>query len=1089
LTGSNKSIEPESNVTPIAILLAQTGNKKEPQAPLIALLDSGTTSCIAIGNRIPFVRATKSRSTDWSTKAGNFKTSGKGTLTFIMPEFATKPKFEFEVHLDQRDDTSMAKYDVILGTNFMRAFGINLKFDDRVIEHEGATIPMRNRDSLNANVPHLVANAMEETYETEATKEMVSRMTRIAESKYEPADLNKVVRSCTNLSNADQSALYEVLKGFESMFDGKLGEWRMEPISIKLKKDARPVHARAYTIPKIYETTVKNEIEQFVERGILRKVNRSEWASPTFIVPKKLNVGQDIPAARVVVDFRRVNEMIVRYPYPVPKIQHLLMTLEGFQYATSLDLIQGYHQMPLDDNAKKICTIVLPWGKYEYTRLPMGIKLAGDAFQQRMNDLLGHLPYVRCYLDDILIVTKGDWKDHLKAITTVLEVMEGAGLKVNAEKSFFGRKELDYLGYHISQDGIRPDVKKVEAIKAIAPPKTRRQLRSFIGMINFYRDVWKKRSHLLAPMTKLMSTKIPFKWTDEEQKAFDEIKNHISAESLLTYPNFDIPFDVYTDASDRQLGAVILQEGKPIAHFSRTLNPAQRNYTVTDKETLSIVELLKEYRNILYGHKIRVYTDHKNITQPNIASQRIMRWRTIMEEFAIELIYVKGSHNEAADALSRLPRITAAEETTEESAAFELEESFNIDALPIDAFPIRYDIIHKTQQQDKRLADRVNKPDDLITRPFVGGGTVSNLICDQEGKIIIPEKLQERVLVWYHSRLVHLGRDRLYESIHQHFDWPNKGELRRAVRAFVRSCDVCQTTKRAPKKYGHLPEKKMETTPWETIHIDLYGPKKIKRKEGPPIEFKVVTMIDPVTGWFEMCSFDDKQPETILNILEYQWLARYPRPSKIIADRGGEFIGHVFRQTLNDDYGIDLKLITTANPQANAVVERIHQVIGNMLRTMSLEDMYLLPPPYDPFAGVIAAIGYALRSSWHTTMQATPGQLVFGRDMALNIKHIADWNYMQQRRQRTAAINNRKENSRRIPHQYKIGDEVLKIKANHTGGRMTATLESAVEGPYKITKVRDNGTVTIRRTVRGGARFETLNIRRVRPFIRPGQEE
>ena len=131
-----------------------------------------------------------------------------------------------------------------------------------------------------------------------------------------------------------------------------------------------------------------------------------------------------------------------------------------------------------------------------------------------------------------------------------------------------------------------------------------------------------------------------------------------------------------------------------------------------------------------------------------------------------------------------------------------------------------------------------------------------------------------------------------------------------------------------------------------------------------------------------MCSFDDKQPETILNILEYQWLARYPRPNKIIADRGGEFIGHVFRQTLHDDYGIELRLITTANPQANAVVERIHQVIGNMLRTMSLEDMYLLPPPYDPFAGVISAIGYAIRSTWHTTTRATPGQLAFGRDMA-----------------------------------------------------------------------------------------------------------
>lgn len=205
----------------------------------------------------------------------------------------------------------------------------------------------------------------------------------------------------------------------------------------------------------------------------------------------------------------------------------------------------------------------------------MGIKLAGDAFQQRMNDLLGHLPYVRCYIDDILIVTKGDWREHNECIRTVLQLMGESGLKVNAEKSFFGRKQLDYLGYHISQEGIRPDMKKVEAIKALAAPKTRRQLRSFIGMVNFYRDMWKQRSHLLAPMTKLMSPKKPFKWTDEEQKAFEETKNHITSESLLTYPNFDLPFDVYTDASDRQLGAVILQKGKPIAHFSRTLNPAQ----------------------------------------------------------------------------------------------------------------------------------------------------------------------------------------------------------------------------------------------------------------------------------------------------------------------------------------------------------------------------------------------------------------------------------------------------------------------------------------------------------------------------------
>ena len=172
-----------------------------------------------------------------------------------------------------------------------------------------------------------------------------------------------------------------MLQKFEPMFDGKLGAWKMRPISIKLKKDAKPIHARPYTIPKIYEKTVKSEIEQFLQRGILRRVNRSEWASPTFIVPKKLNVGQTVPSARVVCDFRKLNEMIVRHPYPIPKIQSLLMGLENFKYGTSLDLVQGYYQMPLDDEARKLATIVLPFGKYEYTVLPMGIKIAGDVFQ------------------------------------------------------------------------------------------------------------------------------------------------------------------------------------------------------------------------------------------------------------------------------------------------------------------------------------------------------------------------------------------------------------------------------------------------------------------------------------------------------------------------------------------------------------------------------------------------------------------------------------------------------------------------------------------------------------------------------------
>ena len=142
----------EATVSPVAILLAQTGDAKNPQRPLVALLDSGTTSCIAIGDRVPFLRPRKSKSTNWSTKAGSFQTKGVGKLTFVMPEFTTKPKFEFQIHIDDRPASGMQRYDIILGTNFLKAFGINLRFDEKVIEYEGATIPMRFRDGLDDNI-------------------------------------------------------------------------------------------------------------------------------------------------------------------------------------------------------------------------------------------------------------------------------------------------------------------------------------------------------------------------------------------------------------------------------------------------------------------------------------------------------------------------------------------------------------------------------------------------------------------------------------------------------------------------------------------------------------------------------------------------------------------------------------------------------------------------------------------------------------------------------------------------------------------------------------------------------------------------
>ena len=1089
------------NFVPVLVALIKTDRDKFH--PVMCLIDSGSSHSFLRIKSLPaafrqFLTNTMTEEpnaagTRWQTRAGYFNTAGIASIRFMLPEFTTKPKFEYLIHIDTSGFNTGSPYDMVIGREFLQELGMNIKFSSCETEFEGATVPMRDRNTLQDVVPTLKDQAIFESFESEASQALVSRMTRILESKYEPADLNKVVQNCKDLTNSQKDLLLNTLKQHELLFDGNLGAWKMGPVKITLKDpNVKPYHARPCTIPRIYEDTVKKEINQLVQRGVLKQVNRSEWAAPTFIVPKKLNPGETTPKARVVSDFRKLNECLVRHPYPVPKIQHTLQTLEGFMYGTSLDLIQGYYQMPLDGPSKKKCTIVLPWGKYEYQVLPMGICVAGDIFQERMNELLGHLPFVRCYLDDVLIITKGSWEEHCKAIDTVLKLLSINGLKVNAMKSFFGQTELEYLGFIVNRKGIRPVPNKVEAIKAILPPTNRKQLRRFIGMINFQKEMWPGRSKMLAPLTRLTSKNVPFKWTEIEQKAFDEIKRKITKDTMLTYPDFNKPFDVHTDASDKQIGAVISQNGKPVAHFSRTLNSAQKNYTVTDKELLSIVEVLKEYRPILYGHTVRVYTDHKNLTHSNTqtVSQRIMRWRLVIEEFGIELIYIKGEHNVAADALSRLPRsdATAGTKPAVCPSTDEAMETNEISAsISTDDCPLNYQLLEQEQRKNKalqRILDAPNEKDPTLTlSPFVGGGKSVQLVTNSKGLIVVPPSLQKKLINWYHERLGHPGRDRLYESIYQHFDWPKPGQLRNAVQWNVKTCSICQKAKKTSRHYGQLPAKQVETKPWETLHVDLYGPKTIKRKDGTKLKFQVMTMIDPVTGWFEMKSYNDGTPETITNLLEIAWLNRYPRPQTVIADRGGEFVGHFFERNLREEYGIKLKLITTANPQANAIVERVHQVIGNMLRAFDLEDCYLLPPPMDPLEGIISAISFAIRSTWSTTMRATPGQLVFGRDMLLNIKHVVDWHYMQTRRQKIASENNARENAKRVPHKYKVGDKVLKASGNPSNKKeISPTLQRPFEGPYEITNVWNNGTVTIRRTVRGGAVFERINIRRIRPY-------
>ena len=801
--------------------------------------------------------------------------------------------------------------------------------------------------------------------------------------------------------------------------------------------------------------------------GVLKKVNRSEWAAPTFIIPKKDGT------VRFISDFRELNKRIKRKPFPIPKIQDLMMKLEGFTYGTSLDLNMGYYHIQLNPDSKNLCTIVLPFGKYEYQKLPMGLCNSPDIFQEKMSTLMYDLEYVRAYIDDLLIITKSSWSDHLTKLDEVLQRLKDAGLKINANKSFFGRHELEYLGYWITRHGVQPIPKKVEAIQNIKYPKTRRELRKFIGMINFYRDMWIRRSELLAPLTKLCSKNVKWQWTEEHAAAFDKVKKVISKDVLLSYPDFSKPFDIHTDASHHQLGAVISQNGHPIAFYSRKLSPAQTRYTTTERELLAIVETLKEFRNILLGQQITVYTDHMNLTYKTFNTERVMRWRLILEEYSPNIVYVKGEKNIVADALSRLEMESPSTSPSNDALWMNNADLFgNEEELPTNLYPLSFKLIAAEQQKDKDLLARAkaDTTDKYHVRSFRGGGKVRTVLCLND-KILVPKSLQQRIVQWYHTTLCHPGETRTEQTIRQHFTW--KG-LREHVHEICSKCSICQKTKKTSKKYGHLPEKEAECHPWEKLCVDLIGPYTINNKNnGDTLTLWCVTMIDPATSWFELQSITTKDPGEISNIVEQTWLTRYPWPQELVYDKGGEFMG-LFAKMITNDYGIKRRGITTRNPQANAIIERIHQTLGNIIRTFELFESD--QTAQDSWNGILSAAMFALRSTYHTTLQATPMQLVFGRDAILNLQFEADWQAIKNRKQKLIQQNNNRENRSRIPHSYQVGDKVLYDKIQGTVKSKYG--QNPYAGPYEILQVNNNGTVVVKM----GAFREMVNIWLLKPY-------
>ena len=420
--------------------------------------------------------------------------------------------------------------------------------------------------------------------------------------------------------------------------------------------NARPIKQRPRRTSPSKHAEIERQVDDLLQRGVIKK-SSSPWSSPVVLVTKKDG------SQRFCVDYRQVNAVTVKDAYPLPRIDDSLCALSGAKWFSTLDLASGYWQVPMDPASSGKAAFVTTSGLYEWTVMPFGLTSAPSTFERLMELILVGLRFETCliYLDDTIVHGR-TFLEELERLEEVFVRFETAGLKLKPSKCVLFQKSVAFLGHVVSEDGIETDPAKVERVCEWPVPENATEVKSFLGLASYYRRFVPKFAQVARPLHKLTEAKVDFAWTPECQLSFDTMKTLLSTAPVLSYPDFTAEFILDTDASNHGIGAVLSQlkngEEHPVAYASRTLTKAERNYCVTRKELLAIVEFVKQFRHYLQGPKFRIRTDHaslRSVLQVNEPEGQLARWIEFMSSFSYKIEYRAGQRHQNADALSRRP--------------------------------------------------------------------------------------------------------------------------------------------------------------------------------------------------------------------------------------------------------------------------------------------------------------------------------------------------------------------------------------------------------------------------------------------------
>lgn len=434
--------------------------------------------------------------------------------------------------------------------------------------------------------------------------------------------------------------------------------------SIVLEPGAVPVYKKPYRIPYRQREVVKGEIDRLLKAKVIRP-SVSPWSSPIVLVTKRLPDGRT--KIRMCVDYRGLNAVTKREYFPLPCISDLVQSFRADKNLrfSLLDLSEAYHHIPVDEASIPYTAFSTYEGHYEYLKLPFGLCHAPVTFQKYINFLFHGLlnETVLVYLDDIVIYTYDGVEKHLNMLKEVFTRLREANLQLKPEKCSFLMHKVRYLGHILSTSGISPEPNKIQEIKGIPIPKNVKGVRQFLGAVNFYRKFIPDMAKKASPLVKLTKKGIPFKITEEVLESFETLKNDLSSDSLLVFPDFSKPFLVASDASRSGLGAVLSQvcDGyeRIITLASRRLTKAEANYSVSELEMLGVTFAVKQFRCYIYNSKFTVVTDHmalKYLLTKGIShstNSRLMRFALLLSEYEFEVVYRKGRNHCNADLFSR----------------------------------------------------------------------------------------------------------------------------------------------------------------------------------------------------------------------------------------------------------------------------------------------------------------------------------------------------------------------------------------------------------------------------------------------------